>query len=137
MCKEPQAGSRNSAWRHCRCLERDLKRALKDELEFAGWGRKEKAFQPGNCLQRQRGVCAVGGRGVRRGGEDRFCPEASGNCQKWQRGVVRSVSRNFFFQFLFIYLAAPGLSCSTRGLRCLQPAGSLVTGCKLLVVVES
>ena len=33
----------------------------------------------------------------------------------------------FFFQFLFIYLAA-GLSCSTPGLRSLQPAGSLVTG---------
>lgn len=61
MCKESRGGSCNSAWRNCRRLERDLRRALKDELEFAGWGRKEKAFQPGICLQRQRGVCVGGG----------------------------------------------------------------------------
>jgi len=38
----------------------------------------------------------------------------------------------FFVNFIFIYLAAPGLSCSTQDLQSLlQKAGSLVAACRI------
>ena len=49
--------------------------------------------------------------------------------------IVWSVCLFFFFLvFLFIYVAAPGFSCSTRNLRSLlQHVKSLVSACKFLV----
>ena len=42
----------------------------------------------------------------------------------------------FFLTFVFIYLAAPALSCSTQGLLSLQQQeGSSVVSCKLLAAV--
>ena len=43
--------------------------------------------------------------------------------------------KNHFLKYMFIYLATPGLSCSTRGLRSLLwHAGSVVAARKLSVV---
>ena len=44
--------------------ERDLKRTLKGELEFAGWGRKERAFQAGNSICKGTETCVRWGVGM-------------------------------------------------------------------------